>query len=172
MAVAGHHVACGDGLRPGRGGDRDAGAVGVLGRRGRGHAAVDGTAERGEAVGEEALGDVLGDHQDVVVGRRQPGEADRQQRPVAVAHGETVELQAARGQRFDDAERREHVEGVGVDDSGPGGVLSLGQAVDQQVVDTGLLQGDGEGEAGRAGADDENIGTGRKHDGDSIVNVC
>ena len=33
-----------------------------------------------------------------------------------------------------------------------------GQRVDQQVVDAGLLQGDGEREPGRAGADDQHVG--------------
>ena len=52
---------------------------------------------------------------------------------------------------------------MGVDHRGARGVLPLGQPVDQQVVDAGLAQGDREREAGRAGADDQDIGLGGEH---------
>ena len=67
-AVAGDDIAGGDDLLAGGRADGDAGAGGVLSDRGGGDAAVDGAAERREAVGEHALGDVLGQHQHEVVG--------------------------------------------------------------------------------------------------------
>ena len=148
--------------------DGDAGTGGVLGDRGGGDPAVDGAAERREPVGEHALGDVLGQHQHEVIGRGQLAELELQQRPVAIAQREALDLEAAAGQLADDAERLEHLERMGVDHRGAGGVLPLGQPVDQQVVDAGLAQGNREGEAGRAGADDQDIGGGGKHRGDSF----
>ena len=171
-AVAGDDVAGGDDLLAGGRSDGDAGTGGVLSDGRGGDAAVDGTAERREPVGEHALGDVLGQHQHELVGRGQLAEVELQQRPVAIAQREALDLEAAADQLADDAEGLEHLERVGVDHRGARGVLPFGQPVDQQVADARLAQGDREGEAGRAGADDQDIGGGGKHGGDSFVNVC
>jgi hypothetical protein len=61
---------------------------------------------------------------------------------------------------------------MGVDDGGPGGVLTLRKAVDQHVVDAGLLQGGGERETGGACADDEDVCAGGKHGVIPFVNRC
>ena len=170
-AVAGDDVARGDHLLAGCRADGDAGAGGVLfdGRGGR--SAVDGAAERRQMVGEHALGLVLGQHEHEVVGRGQRVEAELQQRPVALADHEALDPEAPRGQRAHDAERFEHLQRVGVDHRRAGGVLPLGQAVDQQVIDAGPAEGERQREAGRAGADDQDIGGGGKHGNDSFVNV-
>jgi hypothetical protein len=42
-------------------------------------------------------------------------------------------------------------------------VLPLGEPVDQHVGDAGLLQGGGERKAGRARADDQDVGFDREH---------
>ena len=60
---------------------------------------------------------------------------------------------------------------MGVDHCGAGGVLPLREPVDQQMIDAGLAQGDREGKAGRAGADDQDIGGRGKHGGGSFINV-
>ena len=67
-AVAGDDVAGRDDLLAGGRAYGDAGTGGVLSDGRGGDAAVDGTAERRETVGEHTLGDVLGQHQHELVG--------------------------------------------------------------------------------------------------------
>ena len=104
--------------------------------------------------------------------RGQAVEAELHQRPVAVAQREALEPEPSGDQRVGDAERLQRLEGVGVDHCGTRGVLPLGQPIDQQMADAGLSEGDGEGEAGRAGADDQDIGGGGKHGGSPGVAFC
>ena len=170
-AVAGHDIACGDRLLAGGRGDGDAGAGGTLRDSGGRDAAVDGAAERRKPVGEHALGDVLRQHQHEIVGRGQLVQLELQQRPVAIAEREALDLEAAAEHLADDAQRLEHLERVGVDHRGAGGVLPVGQPVDQKMVDAGLAQDDCEREAGRTGADDQDVGGGGKHSGDSFLST-
>ena len=102
-----------------------------------------------------------------MLGERVEGEAE--QRAIAVADPEGGELQPACGELFGNAEGLEHVEGVRVDHGGARRVLAFGQLVDQHVPDAGLLQGDGQRQAGRAGADDQNVRFLRKH---GVFSIC
>jgi hypothetical protein len=161
--VAGNHVGGLDLLLALRGGHRHPRSGRPLRRRRRRRAAMNLSLEGCKACGQDPLGLVLRENEDVRVPRRQPVESELQADVVAVPDREAAELQAARDQRLGHVEGLQGLQRVGVDDRGARGVLPLRQAVDQQVVDPGLAQGHGEGEAGGSCADDQHFGTVRQH---------
>ena len=127
--------------------------------------AVHVAAERPQPGEQHGLGLVLGDHQRVRVGRGQPVERDGQQPAGAVADGEPGDRDAAGDQLLGGAQLVQHLQGAGVHDGGAGGVGALGQPVEDDEVDAGGGEGDGEREAGRAGADDGDLGAGGQSGG-------
>ena len=122
------------------------------------------TTELGEALEEDALGDGLGDHQCVGEVAGQVVEADRHQHLVAVTDGEARRLDALLDEALGDAELGEDLQGAGVDDRGPGGVVPAGLVVDDGDVDAGRGQLGRDREPGGAGAGDEDISGDGGHD--------
>src|SRR6266536_2153812 len=83
--------------------------------------AVDAAAEFLEAVEQDLLGDVLRDHQRVRILRREPVETDWHELAITIADAEPRGLNTERRQSLRDADPLEHLEGPGVDHSGPRG---------------------------------------------------
>ena len=116
-----------------------------------------------EAVGEDLFSLILGNHQQVAIGRGQLVKAQLNQGAIAVADSKLGKLHAAFGQFLGNPQLFQHFKGVSMYDGCAGRVLSLFKLVNEQVIDTSLLKGDGEGRACRSGSYDKNVGIGCKH---------
>jgi hypothetical protein len=86
-----------------------------------GDTANDRTALRGQAVGEDPLGHVLGQHEQVRLRRGKPIETQAQQLPAAFAYGEVAYFQAACHEIISNTKAVEHLQRVGMYHPGPRG---------------------------------------------------
>ena len=134
------------------------------------YGAVDGAAERRPAGRQHGLGDVLRQHHGVRVGAWAACRSRRQQRPVAVAQVKRGTLSAAA--------TSSSVTSSGSSTSSVRAWMTAAREVvapsaslvHQQVVDPGLPQGDGERQAGRAGADDQDVRAGGSIE--NLLSIC
>jgi hypothetical protein len=115
-----------------------------------------------QPVQQHPLGAVLRDHQGVRVVGGQIVEVDGYQHPVPVADGEAGDDQPPVHQLVADLQFTQHFKGAGVDHAGPRGVGSCRLLVGQDRGHAGFRQRGGQGQADRAGADDQYLGGGRK----------
>ncbi len=160
-AVAGGEVAGAGGLGLGFGfvaglpGELD--VVGVLGEGEELGGAGDGAAEGVEAIKEEGLGALLREEQHVGVVGLELAEVDGREGSFTFAELEVGGADAFGDQGGGDAEGFEDLEGAGVDDGGARGVEAGGEAVEDEGGVAEALELGGEGEAGGAGADDNQV---------------
>jgi hypothetical protein len=155
-AVGGDHVPGGDG---GAAGEGDRAAVQTDGLEPAQHLA----AGRQQPVVQHGFGGRLRDHQRVRVAGRQVAEVDRDQRPVAVADGETWRRDAGGDQRRRRTDPVEDLEGVRVHHRGPAGVLGRGGPVDDRDGDAVADECGRGGQPHGSGTHDEDIGGLGKH---------